>query len=45
MLRPGFELARPQDMEIPCCVNNGAQAVAIIRDHHARWLTSQGKSS
>src|SRR5205809_5439922 len=23
MSRPGFELARPQDMEIPCCVDNG----------------------
>jgi uncharacterized protein (TIGR00730 family) len=45
MLRPGFELASPQDMQIPCCVDNAAEAVAIIRDHHARWLTAQGKSS
>jgi hypothetical protein len=26
-------------------VDNVAEAVAIIRDHHARWLTAQGKSS
>ena len=43
MLRPGFELARPEDMQIPCCVDTSAEAVAVIRDHHARWL--QGKSS
>jgi uncharacterized protein (TIGR00730 family) len=45
MLRPGFELASPPDMQIPQCVDNGAEAVAIIRDHHARWLAAQGTSS
>ena len=45
MLRPGFELAGPQDMEIPLCVDTGAEAVAVIRDHHGRWLASQGKST
>src|SRR6516165_6808963 len=45
MLRPGFELASPQDMQIPCCVDNAAEAVAVIREHHARWLAAQGKSS
>ena len=45
MLRPGFELASPQDMQIPCCVDNAAEAVAIIRDHHARWLIAQGTGS
>jgi predicted Rossmann-fold nucleotide-binding protein len=45
MLRPGFELASSQDMQIPCCVDNAAEAVAIIREHHARWLAAQGKSS
>ena len=44
VLRPGF-VAGPQDMEIPRCVDTGAQAVAVIRDHHARWLASQGKST
>ena len=43
MLRPGFELARPEDMQIPRCVDTGAEAVAVISDHHARWL--QGKTS
>ena len=45
MLRPGFELASSQDMQIPCCVDSGAEAVAVIGHHHARWLASQGKSS
>jgi hypothetical protein len=38
-----FELAKPDDMQIPRCVDTGAEAVAVIRDHHARWLASQGK--
>jgi uncharacterized protein (TIGR00730 family) len=45
MLRPGFELANPQDMQIPTCVDNAAEAVAVIRDHHARWLAAEGKRS
>lgn len=38
MLRPGFELASAADMKIPICVDNAAEAVAIIRKHHAQWL-------
>lgn len=45
MLRPGFELASPRDMQIPKCVDNGAEAVAVIRDHHARWLAEREKES
>src|SRR5260370_12382201 len=41
----GFELAGRQDMEIPRCVDTGAEAVAIIRAHHASWLASQGTGS
>jgi uncharacterized protein (TIGR00730 family) len=37
MLRPGFELASAADMDIPRCVDDADQAVAIIREHHARW--------
>jgi predicted Rossmann-fold nucleotide-binding protein len=40
MLRPGFELASAQDMQIPRCVDDAEQAVAVIREHHARWLTA-----
>jgi hypothetical protein len=45
MLRSGFELASPQDMQIPCCVDTAAEAVAVIQDDHARWLSAQGKGS
>jgi hypothetical protein len=44
MLRPGVELAGPADMQIPICVDNGTEALAVIRDHHARWLATKAKS-
>ena len=43
MLRPGFELANAEDMKIPRCVDNAEQAIAIVREHHARWRITQGK--
>jgi uncharacterized protein (TIGR00730 family) len=45
MLRPGFELASPEDMRIPCCVDDADQAVAVIREHRERWLAAQGRSA
>jgi uncharacterized protein (TIGR00730 family) len=41
MLRPGFELAGVEDVQIPRCVDDADQAVAIIREHHARWQAAQ----
>lgn len=43
MLRPGFELASPKDMRIPTCVDDADQAIAVIREHHARWTANQGQ--
>jgi uncharacterized protein (TIGR00730 family) len=43
MLRPDFELATPADMQIPCCVENGAEALAVIREYQSRWLVAKGK--
>jgi len=37
MLRPGFELANPEDMAIPRCVGGADEAIAVLREHHARW--------
>jgi uncharacterized protein (TIGR00730 family) len=37
MLRPGFELANPEDMKIPSCVDGADEAIALIRDHLAQW--------
>lgn len=41
MLRPGFELANEGDMAIPICVDNAPEAVAVIREHHAKWVASR----
>lgn len=41
MLRPGFELASPGDMQIPRCVDTAEQAIAIVREHHERWKAEQ----
>jgi uncharacterized protein (TIGR00730 family) len=41
MLRPGFELANAEDMAIPRCVTSAEEAIAAIREHHARWLLTQ----
>jgi len=41
MLRPGFELASAEDMQIPRCVDGADQAIAIVREHHEHWLARQ----
>jgi len=38
MLRPGIELASPEDMRIPVCVSSPEEAIAIIRQHREQWL-------
>jgi uncharacterized protein (TIGR00730 family) len=44
MLRPGFELASPEDMAIPRCVGSAEEVLAIIHEHHARWKLAQGQT-
>jgi uncharacterized protein (TIGR00730 family) len=39
LLKPELSLASPEDIMIPRCVNTGDDAIALIRDHHAKWLT------
>jgi len=41
MLRPTFELANPEDMEIPQCVDDADGAIALVREYHARWKQQQ----
>jgi hypothetical protein len=41
MLRPGFEPASPEDMNIPRCVESVEEAIAIIRDHYAQWQSQR----
>jgi uncharacterized protein (TIGR00730 family) len=37
MLRPGATLASEADLAIPRCVPGAAEALAIVREHHAAW--------
>jgi uncharacterized protein (TIGR00730 family) len=34
-------LANPEDLDIPHCLNTADEAIAAIREHHARWLREQ----
>jgi uncharacterized protein (TIGR00730 family) len=38
LLKPELNLANPEDMTIPRCINTGDEAIALIREHHAKWL-------
>jgi predicted Rossmann-fold nucleotide-binding protein len=31
-------LASPGDLDLPRCVRNADEAIAIVRQHHAAWL-------
>jgi uncharacterized protein (TIGR00730 family) len=43
LLKPELNLASPEDMSIPTCVITGDEAIAILRESHAKWLKKQGK--
>jgi uncharacterized protein (TIGR00730 family) len=36
-------LANPEDLAIPRCVNTADEAVALIHEHHDRWLQGNSK--
>jgi uncharacterized protein (TIGR00730 family) len=38
LLKPELSLASPEDMDIPRCVKTADEAIALLRDHHAKWL-------
>src|SRR5262245_17861779 len=38
LLKPELNLANPEDLTIPRCVTTADEAIALIREHHARWL-------
>ena len=37
MTSPRLELASPEDMSIPQCVDTADEAIAVLRDHHRKW--------
>jgi uncharacterized protein (TIGR00730 family) len=36
-------LANPEDMNIPRCVNTADEAIALVREYHARWQSESNK--
>jgi len=38
MLDPQLRLASPEDLRIPQCVETADEAIAIVREVHAKWL-------
>jgi uncharacterized protein (TIGR00730 family) len=38
LLKTQPPLANPEDMTIPRCVDAADEAIALIREHHAKWL-------
>ncbi|AMV32456.1 putative lysine decarboxylase [Pirellula sp. SH-Sr6A] len=43
LLSPQLPLASPEDMNIPICVRTADEAIAIVREYHAKWLAQMGK--
>ncbi len=41
MLSTDPPLASPNDMSIPRCVSSGDEAIAVLREHHDRWLRAR----
>jgi len=41
MLEGPLELASPADLRIPQCVDSADEAIAVVREHHARWLAAR----
>jgi uncharacterized protein (TIGR00730 family) len=37
LLKPQLPLVNPEDLDIPRCVNTADEAIALIREHHAKW--------
>lgn len=35
---PQLPLANPEDMNIPQCVSTADEAIALLSEHHFKWL-------
>jgi uncharacterized protein (TIGR00730 family) len=42
MLAPDFELAKPEDLQIPSCVDTVDAAIDLVRAHYLRWQAARG---
>jgi uncharacterized protein (TIGR00730 family) len=43
LLKSQPPVANPEDMTIPRCVNTADEAIALLREHHAKWLQENKK--
>jgi uncharacterized protein (TIGR00730 family) len=37
MLDPRLALAKPEDLQIPCCLETADEAIAVVGELHAKW--------
>ena len=44
MLDPRLPLASPDDLKIPMCLDTADQAIAVVRDLHAKWQAVQART-
>jgi uncharacterized protein (TIGR00730 family) len=45
MLSTDPPLASPEDLEIPHCVGNADEAIALVRDYHEKWRKQQQRAA
>ncbi len=45
LLNSEQQLANPEDLDIPKCVESGDAAISLIREHVARWKAAEAESS
>jgi predicted Rossmann-fold nucleotide-binding protein len=43
LLKPELNLAGPEDVAIPRCVKTADEAIALLRDQHAKWLSEKNR--
>jgi len=41
MQDPRLPLANPEDLKIPRCLETADEAIAVVREYHAKWLVQQ----
>jgi hypothetical protein len=44
-LDPRLAMANPEDFQIPRCVDTADEAIALLREEHARWVAATPPSS
>jgi hypothetical protein len=45
LVNPEFQMANPEDIRIPTCVDSADEAIAILTKLHASWSKENGSPS